>query len=171
MLRKTLALAAALAALASAAPRAAAAQELKHALALEMLEAMGVPRQLQASVDAMVRQEAGTSPEAVALRDVMRDFFARYLTWDALKDRYADVYAAAFSEDELREITAFYRSSTGQKLSRSAPALLARGAAIGEETVRAHQDELQEMIVRRLPGLQTPQPQPSQTPPPTQPRP
>ena len=57
---------------------------------------------------------------------------------------------AGFTEEELREMAAFYRSTTGQKLARATPQLTRLGAELGERTLRAHAAELDEMIARRV---------------------
>lgn len=146
-MKKTVVLAAAL--LALGAPPAAAQNAVRHELALQLLEAMHVPDQLQASVNASVAAQL-QAPQMRGMEGVLRDFFARYITWNALKDPYADLYARQFTEDELRAMTAFYRSPAGQKLARSTPQLMREGAQLGERVVRAHQAELQQMIVDRL---------------------
>jgi hypothetical protein len=132
--------------------RPAAAQDgLRHELALQLLEAMRVPDQIQASLATVVATQARMNPDVPGLPEVLREFLARYVTWDALKDGYADLYAGAFSEEELREMTAFYRTPTGQKLARATPQLTRLGAELGERAMRAHAAELDEMILRRIP--------------------
>jgi hypothetical protein len=142
-----------LAALLGVAARPAAAQEsLKHEMALQLLEAMRMPDQIQASLAGVVATQARLNADVPGLQAVLRDFLARYVNWDALKDGYAEIYAGAFSEEELREMTAFYRTPAGQKLARATPQLSRLGAELGERTLRAHSAELEEMIARRLPA-------------------
>jgi hypothetical protein len=129
--------------------RAAAQDAVKHELALELLEAMHVPDQLQASLDATLTSQL-QSLEMNGMQDVLRQFYARYLTWDALKDRYADMYAAQFTEDDLRAMAAFYRSPPGQRLARATPRLIVQGQELGEAAVRAHLPELRQMILRHV---------------------
>jgi hypothetical protein len=130
--------------------RPAAAQEpLRHELALQLLEAMRMPEQIQASLATVAATQARMNPDLPGLGDLLREFLARYVTWDALKDEYAALYAGAFTEEELREMAAFYRTPAGQKLARATPQLSRQGAEIGERVMRAHAAELQEMIARR----------------------
>jgi hypothetical protein len=139
-----------LAALLALGARPAAAQEpLRHELALQLLEAMRMPEQIQASLATVAATQARMNPDLPGLGDLLREFLARYVTWDALKDEYADLYAGAFTEEELREMAAFYRTPAGQKLARATPQLSRLGAEIGERVMRAHAAELQEMIARR----------------------
>ncbi|HVG45637.1 MAG TPA: DUF2059 domain-containing protein [Longimicrobium sp.] len=148
MMKRTILVLAALVALGA---RPAAAQEpLRHELALQLLEAMRMPEQIQASLATVVATQTRLNPDIPGLQEALRDFLGRYLTWDALKEEYAEIYAGAFTEEELREMAAFYRTPTGQKLARSTPQLTRLGAELGERTLRAHAAELDEMIARRV---------------------
>jgi hypothetical protein len=133
--------------------RPAAGQEtLRHEMALQLLEAMRMPDQVQATLAGVVATQARLNADVPGLQAVLREFLGRYLNWNALKDGYAEIYAGAFSEEELREMTAFYRTPTGQKLARATPQLSRLGAELGERTLRAHAAELDQMIERRLPA-------------------
>ena len=82
--------------------------------------------------------------------DVMRDFLRKYMTWESLKDEYALIYARTFTEPELRELTAFYRSPIGQKVATSLPQLMNEGAELGQRKGMEHMPELQQAILARL---------------------
>ena len=154
MIRPTILL---LAALVATGARPAAAQEpLRHELALQLLEAMRMPEQIQSSIATVVATQARLNPDVPGLAEVLRDFLARYVTWDAMKEEYAEIYAGAFTEEELREMAAFYRTPTGQKLARATPQLTRLGAELGERTLRAHAAELDEMIARRAAAANPP---------------
>ena len=116
--------------------------------AMDLLVAMHVPEALQASLNTSLQVQLQGDPRLRGMEPVLREFFGRYLTWDSLKAQYADLYAGAFSEDELRELAEFYRTPVGQKMALSAPALMRQGAELGERAVRQHMPELQEMIRR-----------------------
>ena len=147
-MRKTIALAAALLALAA---RPAAAQDrLRHELALQLLEAMHVPEQVQASLATAVATQVRLNPDLPGLQEGLHEFLGRYVTWAVLRDDYAEIYAGAFSEEELREMAEFYRTPTGQKLARAQPQLTLAAAQLGERLVRAHAAELQEILARHI---------------------
>jgi uncharacterized protein len=148
-MKKVLALALLLAAL-PAAPAAAQPSPEHRQAARELLETMDVRTTVEATLDLAIRAQIDQRPEMAALEGTLREFLTRYLSWDALREGYIDLYAGAFTEAELREITAFYRSPVGQKVARSTPQLMAQGAALGERAVRDHMGELQEMVLRRL---------------------
>ncbi|HEX8245666.1 MAG TPA: DUF2059 domain-containing protein [Longimicrobium sp.] len=118
--------------------------------AMDLLVAMHVPETLEASLNTSLQVQLQGNPQLRGMETVLRQFFARYLSWNNLKAQYADLYANAFSEEELREMADFYRTPVGQKMALSAPALMRQGAELGERTVREHMPELQEMIRQQM---------------------
>lgn len=124
------------------------------AAAVELLQLMNVQASVDASIDAMLRLQMEQNPALAPFEQTMRDFFAKYMSWSALRDQYVDLYADAYTESELKEMAAFYRSPVGQKVARTTPELLTRSAKMGEETVQAHMSELQQMIMDRVQQLQ-----------------
>jgi hypothetical protein len=130
----------------------------QRAAATELLMAMHVPEVLNASVQQMLDAQIRAAPELQGVQDVMRDFARRFVSWEALREQYVDIYASSFTEDELREMTDFYRTDTGQKLARATPGLMAQGAELGQRAVQAHRAELEQMIRARLaqPGATPP---------------
>lgn len=124
------------------------------AAATDLLQLMNVQASVDASIDAMMRIQMEQNPALAPFEQTMRDFFAKYMSWEALRDRYVDLYADTYTEDELREMAVFYRSPVGQKVARATPDLLTRSAKLGEETVQAHMSELQQMIMARVEEIQ-----------------
>jgi uncharacterized protein len=141
----------------------------QRAAATELLVAMRAPEALQGSIQASVDAQLRASPELAGVQDVIRDFIARYVSWDALREQYVEIYASAFTEDELRAMTDFYRSEAGQKLARATPRLTAQLAALGERAVQEHRAELQQLILARLSPPPAPPAPPSAAPPPAPP--
>src|SRR5690606_3617753 len=66
------------------------------------------------AMDEVLQLQLQQNPSPAPFEDVMRGFLAEYLGWEALRSDMIRLYAAAFTEDELREIAAFYRTPTGQ---------------------------------------------------------
>ncbi|HEU4557451.1 MAG TPA: DUF2059 domain-containing protein [Longimicrobium sp.] len=147
---KLLAAALALALTLPAAPARAQSSAEQRAAATELLVAMRAPEMLESSVRTMLDAQLRNAPELANVQDVLRDFVNRYVSWEALREQYVEIYARAFTEDELRQMTDFYRSDVGQKLARTGPRLLAEGAALGERAVFEHRAELEQMIMARL---------------------
>ena len=54
---------------------------------------------MEQSLQLQIRQRPGLGP----YRDVMKEFLARYMSWDSLKDDFVQMYVKEFTERELRE--------------------------------------------------------------------
>lgn len=154
MTRRALPLALLLAASAHAqtdADHRAAAAELVEVLDMETAFFDGVRVGLDASADA---------PGMDEMRPVMEAFFDRYITWDKVVDDYVALYQETFSQAELEELVAFYRSPIGQRLVEEQSGLMARGARVGQDLMAEHETELMTMLMgaMREDGMAPPPP-------------
>ncbi len=77
---------------------------------------------------------------------VMKKFMGKYYNWEVLKVELSNVYAAEFSESELKDLAVFYNTSVGKKYGQKLPALTQKGLLIGQKIVSDHQTELQQMM-------------------------
>jgi hypothetical protein len=64
----------------------------------------------------------------------------------AIKTEIAQLYAATFTEAELREILAFYQSPTGARLIEQQPAILEEIARLGADVARRALEALQKRL-------------------------
>jgi hypothetical protein len=55
----------------------------------------------------------------------MRETLNEKMSWERMKPEYVRLYASLYTEDELRQLTAFYESPVGQKSIRIHPQLTA----------------------------------------------
>ena len=136
-----------------AAASGARAQDLSasHLAAAEaLLVATETEAAMNQSVDSMLENQIELNPELAPFRDIMRAFIREHLSWDAVRDELVQVYAQAFTEAELREITAFYQTETGRKAALLTPSLMAQGMGIGQRAVVAHRHELEARIEERV---------------------
>lgn len=133
----------------------AQADEVSHRQSAEqLLKTMTVEDATMAGVDAMFEVQLQQNPMFLPYRDVFKKWVESFLNWDAIGPQLTDLYAATFTEQELRDMTAFYASPTGQKALQKMGDLARAGAAIGMELGKQHQPELQEMIRQRAQELQ-----------------
>lgn len=140
---------------AAAAPSAGAdISDSQREAALEMIEIMGMNDTLDLSMRQMIDVQVQRNPQLAPMRDVLEDFFETYLSWGQLKNEFVALYARTFSETEMREITAFYRTPTGQKMLEALPGLIAETNGIGMSRVQAHYGELQQALAERQQQLQ-----------------
>jgi uncharacterized protein len=129
------------------APSVAWADEKSHRAAAEdLLKAANTEQAMQAALDQTLAIQLKANPQLEPVKDVMRKFFAKHLSYSALKDELIKIHMDEFTEAELKEIAAFYRTPTGKKSVEKLPALMQKGAELGMKRVQENSAELQQMI-------------------------
>jgi hypothetical protein len=125
-------------------PAPARADEASHRKAVESLfTLMGMENVLTQSIDQMLAMQVQQNPALAQYQPQMKAFLSKYMSWASLKDDMAKIYMAEFSESELNELTKFYQTPLGKKSIQKMPALMAKGAEIGQKRVQEHLPELQ----------------------------
>ncbi len=114
----------------------------------ELLSAMELEKMTNDVMSPMLDFQIKTNPMLESKRGVMEAFFKRYMSWQSLKEDYIQVYKNEFTEGELKDITAFYRTPTGKKLTGKAGVLAGKGSEVGQQRVMTHMTELQEMLMK-----------------------
>ena len=114
----------------------------------QLLISIGIDKQFGGMMDNIISTSSSQMPaeQRAKFIDVMKTFMNKYFTWDLLKDKMAAIYAEEFTEDELNQISVFYSSPIGQKVSSKLPALMQRGMMVGQNAVAEHKDELTQMM-------------------------
>ena len=110
-------------------------------------------RVIRAGNMAMVDAQTAANPAMAPFKDVLLEWAEKHLTWEVMAPPMSAVYAEKFTEPELRELIAFYRTPAGRKLVEVTPELTQRGAQIGAEVAQRYMSELQEMIQARAQEL------------------
>ena len=127
-------------------PNAAADEKSRRKAAEDLLLGMKMDKQLQHATDQMLDLQVKTNPQLAQYRGAMKKFFDKYMSWDTLKDEMIGIYAEAFTEEELNEISAFYKTPAGKKVIEKMPELMTKGMQLGARRVQMNQAELQRMI-------------------------
>lgn len=142
------------AALADEASHRAAAEELLISANMEKLQ-LQVLGSMRETMEKQLR--ATPLPEDMApyfekvmprFVDEMVDLTAEALAWDAVKDAYIDIYVAAFTEEEIRELMAFYKTPLGQKMLAKMPDLMRRSMQFSQDRMVAVQPQLMDLVKR-----------------------
>jgi uncharacterized protein len=100
----------------------------------------------QAMIDpiiASMRQRGMPEAAAQEVKEVFSKWFAEEIKWEDLKPKVADVYVQQFTEQELKELYAFYQTPTGQKAIEKLPIVMQQGALIGREYAQNKSQSLQ----------------------------
>jgi hypothetical protein len=145
-----------------AAPPRPAVAPSHRAAAAELLAVTETERLIREGIASAFDLQVRANPLLGPFRDVMQRYADKYLDWATMQPELVDVYASTFTEPELRDMIAFYRTPTGRKVVRLLPEVTARAQQVAERRVAAHVDELQQMIQQRAIELQrTPAPKPA----------
>lgn len=125
----------------------ALAQSPGHLAAAEdMLVAMDARGQYDTALRMTMDAQLAADPSLSPFRDVMQGFFQDFVSWDAVRADFARVYAERFSESELRELAAFYRTPIGRRLAEENAGIGVELSLINTRIVEANQGEL----IRRI---------------------
>ena len=100
----------------------------------------------------MLQQTAGTkvSPEEQQRANEFANKVAAVvfdsMSWDKLEPEFAKLYADAFTEQQLDDIVAFYKSPTGQAMVEKNPTLLKEGNAIAQQRMAEVGPKIQKLM-------------------------
>ena len=107
-------------------------------------------KSFDALIDQMLEAQLKPRPELRVVEPEMRAFFTKYMGWQQLRPEMAAIYVREFSETELRDITRFYQTPTGQKMNTKLPQLMQAGMELGQRRVQEHLPELQQAMEAKL---------------------
>jgi hypothetical protein len=124
--------------------RVAAAEQLVASIDMEG----GYRRTMDAMIQAQIRQNPAIAPFEATLRA----FFDRYLAWPQVKPDMVRVYALTYTEDEMRQVMAFYATPLGKRLLETMPDIAARSSELTQRRLAEHMPELQQQIMQQMQG-------------------
>ncbi|MCL2791403.1 MAG: DUF2059 domain-containing protein [Desulfobulbus sp.] len=128
-----------------------------------LLETMHMDTVLGQSIDQMMAIQF-QNPAMAPYRHIVEQFIKKYMSYGTLKPEMIKLYAQTFTKEELNDITAFYRTPTGQKAIQVMPQLMAQGAQIARAKMQEHMPELQQQIKEEVARQQQQQSQPQPAP-------
>ena len=118
--------------------------------AVRLLDDMNMQKTLDKTIDAALEVQLNQMPEMKSLEGVMRDFFNKYMSYEAMKEDLANLYAKYYTEKELKQLGKFYRSEVGKKVAAVTPELTAESMTLGQNVVQENMAELQEAIMKKM---------------------
>lgn len=118
--------------------------------AAELVDAMDMEQNLKQTTDALIEQQKGQMPMMAEYEDIMRDFMNKALNWSELRDDYIRMYAEVYTEDELRQLRAFYQTPLGKRLLATLPEVAAKSSEISNRRMQQHLPEMQQRIMERM---------------------
>ena len=116
----------------------------------ELFETTKMPTVYQQTIEKTIEAQIQQNPEIAPLKDIMIKFFDKYMGWESVKKDIAKIYMKNFTDDEIKELIAFYKTPIGQKVATLVPIVGVEAAMIGEQRVEEHKAELTQMILDKL---------------------
>jgi len=127
-----------------------ASEERSNEVTNQLFETMKLSETYQQTIERLLDLQITQNPNIATLKDVMLQFFEKYMGWKSIKDDMAKIYMKNFTDDELKELINFYQSPIGKKAAALLPTLAAEGSALGERRVQENMGELSKMIQDKL---------------------
>jgi len=135
-----------------------AQDQSRQALAEELMNLMntrqnietslGMFKQMLAQQMAKMQPPARTPEEAAKAAEPVEkimDMITKELSWDKMKEQYINLYSETFTEPELKDIIAFYKSPSGQAFIKKQPEIMKRSMELTSQMVSRIMPKIQEM--------------------------
>lgn len=116
----------------------------------KLLNALNMQGTMTKSMDVMLEMQVKQNPAIHPFKGVMKNFYNKYMSYESLKPDLIKIYSNTFTASELKEISAFYKTSLGQKMLLKLPSLMEQGGKIGAARVQKNMPELQQMIAAEI---------------------
>jgi len=127
------------------APPAAAEQGRREA-ALDLLEAMDMEAKIETSLAQVVEMQIKRNSGWEAHREVVHEFFEQFMGWEKMREEYVAAFGITFTDEELRQVAAFYRTPAGRKAFELLPQIRGEMAKRSWAAVMKNRKHLQERI-------------------------
>lgn len=115
-----------------------------------LLAATNSEQNLNLTIDRMLAGQIEQNPGMKAVEPEMRAYLTKYMSWASLKEEMVQLYAGAFTEKELKELTKFYQTPIGRKTIEKLPHLTTAGMELGQRRMQEHLPELQQAIAEKM---------------------
>ena len=120
------------------------ADEASHRQEVQKLfELTQMQQKINESLDNVLALQIAQSPELKDHKTVVKEFLERHIGWQSLEDALTDMYLKEFSEQELKDMNAFYGSATGKKVIERLPVLVQLRNQLASARLQENIGELQ----------------------------
>ena len=127
------------------------AQQDSHMQAVnEFIEVTQMKGNLGQASERMINLQIEAMPQMAQFKDVLIKFHNKYVTWDRMSDKIKNVYKKNYTEQEIRDIIAFYKTDTGQKFAKRNQKVAFQIMRISQQQAMKHQAKLREMIMNAV---------------------
>lgn len=95
-------------------------------------------------------EQGGMGELTPAVRQVLRDFMDEHFRYEDMEPEFIRVYADAFTEQELRDLAAFYRTPLGRRVVETLPEITAASQRIAMERMQNVMPQLMQAIMQAM---------------------
>jgi len=141
-----------------ASTEAKAQDESKRVLAEELLNLMNV-KDTQEQALAMVKQmisaqiqkmnptseDSAVQARVTTLMEKTMDMVRDEMSWDRMKEEYITLYSETYTEPELKDMIAFYKTPSGQAFIKKQPEVLRRSLELSQKVMGGLMPKIQAM--------------------------
>lgn len=141
------------------------ASQRQKELINELIDAMHMDQIVMQSTDAMLEQMmkqfvSEDNEDGKWFADHFRELVRQQVDFKTLtRDLFLQVYPKYFTEDDLTQLVAFYRSPTGQKMLTTMPAVMRDSMQLSQSTLGAKMQEIVKQVMadaeKRKPWVRT----------------
>jgi uncharacterized protein len=124
--------------------------ETQRAAVNRLFEVIQLQSELDHALDLNFKIQMEENPTIRPLESIMRKFLSKYLSLDGIREPLARLFMDRFSELELVQLTAFYKTPLGQRSLTELPKLTGEGSKIGMKKVQEHLKDLEEMVRQQI---------------------
>ena len=95
-------------------------------------------------------EQGGMGELTPAVRQVLREFMDEHFNYDDMEPDFIRMYTDLYTEEEIRGMTAFYRTPVGQRMVQTLPELSAASQRIVMERMQTAMPELMQRIMAAM---------------------
>ena len=128
------------------APAAADYSDGDYDLAFELMEAGGVPAEIDDANNFLIIEQMAQTPMLKPAQPAFEKFFRDHCSYHAMKRDLARMHLATFTRDEMRKIIDFFRTPEGKKYAANQAALRRNSMALRADRIHRNLPELQKNV-------------------------
>jgi hypothetical protein len=112
----------------------------------ELLEVTQFEKVMDDTINAAAQVVQQMDPKMSGHEAQIKAFYKKYMGADTLRDDVIDLYAEIFTEAELKDIIAFYKTKAGRKTLEKVPEIMQRSMQLAQTRIMQNMGELEKML-------------------------
>ena len=117
-------------------------EESHRAAVKELMTVTHVRELMDQSSETMLAAQVQQMPQLAPYAGILRDFYKEQMNWSVLEPEFTQLYLEVFTEAELKELIAFYKSPIGQKMLEKMPVLMQKSNELSGKRIQAAMPQL-----------------------------